>query len=45
MNSVINLLEVIEMNKQQSYMGPSFYVGWMRGALVYDNSLSPSPTI
>ena len=29
------------MNRQQIYRGPSFYVGWMRGPRIYDNSLSP----
>ena len=32
-----------EMDMQQTYRGSSSYVGWMRGALVYDdNSLFPS---
>ena len=30
------------MNWQQTYRGQSFYVGWMRGVLIYDNSLSPN---
>ena len=31
-----------EMNQQQTYRGPVFLdVGWMRGTLVYNNSLSP----
>ena len=29
-----------EMNQQQTYPGSSFYVGWMRSTLVYNNSLS-----
>ena len=28
------------MNRQQTYKGSSYYVGWTRGTLVYDNSLS-----
>ena len=27
---------------QQACRESSFYVGWMRGMLVYDNSLSPN---
>jgi hypothetical protein len=30
-----------EMNQQQTYRGSSFYVGWMRGTLIYKNSISP----
>ena len=29
------------MNQPQTYKGLSFYVGWMKGALIYNNSLSP----
>lgn len=29
-----------EMNRQQTYRGSSFYTGWMRDTLVYDNPLS-----
>ena len=32
----------MEMKHQQTYRGSSFYFGWMRGTLVYDDSLSPS---
>ena len=32
------------MNRLDICRGSSFYVGWMRGVLVYDNSLSPSKT-
>jgi fumarate reductase subunit D len=28
------------MNRPQTYRGPSFNVGWMRGAFTYNNSLS-----
>ena len=28
------------MNRQQTSKGPSFYVGWMKGTLVYNNPLS-----
>ena len=31
-----------EMNMQQTYRGLEFYVGWMIGTLVYNNSLIPS---
>ena len=30
-----------EMNRQQTYKGSNFHVGWMRGILAYNNSLSP----
>ena len=29
-----------EMNRQQTYKGSGFYVGWMRGMRAYDDSLS-----
>ena len=29
------------MNRRQIYKGSSFYDGWMRRMLVYDDSLSP----
>ena len=29
-----------EMNRQQTYRGSSFHIGWMRGTLEYDTSLS-----
>ena len=30
------------MNQQQTYMSQVFMLYWYRGALVYDNSLSPT---
>ena len=30
-----------DIDRQQIYEGSTFYVGWMRGVLIYDNSLSP----
>ena len=27
------------MNWQQTYRGSRFYVGWMRGTFIYDNSI------
>ena len=30
------------MDRQQTYTGSDFYVGWMRGPLVYRDSLSRS---
>ena len=30
------------MNRQQTYRGPSFYVGWMEGTLVCNNSFFAS---
>ena len=32
-----------DMNWYQTYRGSGFYIGWMRGTLVYNNSLSFSP--
>ena len=35
-------LRPFEMNRQRTYTGSSSYVGWLRGMLLYDNSLPPS---
>jgi hypothetical protein len=33
------------MNRQETHMGSSFYVGGMRGTLKYDNSMSPKSVV
>jgi hypothetical protein len=33
-----------KMNRQETHMGSSFYVGGMRGTLKCDNSMSPKST-
>lgn len=41
-NPWISLLSKwFKMNRPQTYRGTCFYVGWMRGVVLYDNSLSP----